>query len=384
MDTILTVGDVDGRIPKFLEKIGITVEVSSELQGAVSSLQSSHLDLVLVDANLDDEVTTLCEYVRSDDKTSDLPIVVVEASEDLSEVLLKAGLSDVDCLSPNVKPGAVVSKIMTALRIRKMNGADEQTASLGEVNARLRELNARFAKELDEARALQQSLIPQNLPSDERYSLSVSYEPLEEVGGDWYFVEKTVDDKLLTIVADVTGHGLRAAFVGSITKLAMRAAKVVDPGPLLAEMNRLMEPNLPDGTFVTMFAYLYDPASGALKYARAGHPPALHVNRATGAVEQLKGQGFAVGFFEDSEYEELETKLGVGDILVAYTDAIPESQNLSGATYDYDRPSEVLLNSKPDATATEILVGLLDDFDEFRQDRILKDDVTVIVLKRLE
>ncbi|MCB0336815.1 MAG: serine/threonine-protein phosphatase, partial [Bdellovibrionales bacterium] len=278
--------------------------------------------------------------------------------------------------------GILASKIATELRLRKIAGADETTANIGEINARLRELNDCFTKQLKEARDIQMDVVPKSLPFDERFDMCAAYEPLEDVGGDWYFARQLPSGRLSVQIADVTGHGLSAAFIACMTKLALMAADKENPAELLTEMNKLMSTCIPAGKFVTMFSYLYDPETGKLGYARAGHPPALLLKRKEGLVKQLTGEGFAVGFFEDSEYKMETEQLDIGDVLMVYTDVLPESQNMSGQTYDYERMSNVLLRSAEDASSAEILRSILEDFDEFRDGRILKDDLTSIVIKR--
>ena len=184
-------------------------------------------------------------------------------------------------------------------------------------------------------------------------------------------------------VADVTGHGLSAAFIGSMTKLALVAANKEKPDELLKEMNRLMAAQIPSGRFVTMATATYFPDTGKIMFARAGHPPALLLQRRTNTVKQLMGDGFAIGFFDDSSYSIVEEQMEVGDALLLYTDGISEAQNLSNATYGLDRLSAALLNTSPDDSTADILGKVLDDFDTFRQERMLKDDVTLIALRRL-
>lgn len=227
------------------------------------------------------------------------------------------------------------------------------------------------------------SLVPSKLPRNEKFDVACSYQPLEEVGGDWFNVEELPSGKIAVQVADVTGHGLSAAFIACITKLAVNAANKETPAELLEEMNRLMVPIIPGGKFVTIFSYLFDPETGELQYARGGHPPALLVKRKTNEVKQLKGQGFAIGFFEEATYSKEVDQLDVGDVLMVYTDVLPESQNMKGDTYDYERMSNVLMNSPLEMSSAEILQAVLDDFDDFRDGRLIKDDVTVIVLRRV-
>jgi len=153
---------------------------------------------------------------------------------------------------------------------------------------------------------------------------------------------------------------------------------------LMQEMNRLMSTCLRSGTFVTAFAYLYDPGTGHLDYARAGHPPGLWLSRKSGEVIQLKSDGFPFGFFAMSEYGHGELSLEINDVLIVYTDGLPEAQDRNGISYGYERPSRLLASLGPDLSSAEMLSALLEDFDSFREGRALKDDVTMILLKRLK
>jgi phosphoserine phosphatase RsbU/P len=183
-------------------------------------------------------------------------------------------------------------------------------------------------------------------------------------------------------IADVTGHGLAAAFIGSMTKLAMYAGARDEPHELLEEMNRLMTPHMPEGRFVTMASTVFDPASGALRFSSAGHPPAIVFRRASKEFGELKAKGFAIGFTDDATFAHVESVIERGDVVVLLTDGILEAQNRSGEMYGSDRLGELLKRMPPEATADEITAAALEDLHLFREGRILKDDVTMLVLKR--
>src|SRR4029079_8459183 len=138
-----------------------------------------------------------------------------------------------------------------------------------------------------EARSIQLALLPTSLPKSSKFEIAASYQPLEEVGGDWYYARTEKSGQVSMVIADVTGHGLSAAFIGTMTKLAMTAADRENPAERLFHMNRLMAPQLPDGRFVTMPSVLYTPETGEVQAGRAGHPPALLLHTATNEVVRL-------------------------------------------------------------------------------------------------
>lgn len=382
MDSIILIGAGEEKLPVFLQKMGYSVHACSPETPLPALMQKVYPDLVVLDDRFETDAIELLTFLRNDSKTREVPVLYLARDAASKAAVVAEKFSRIEIVSQPFRIGSIISKVATQLRLRKINGADEESATLGEINARLRDLNDTFTKQLEEARKIQESLVPASLPADDRFGIAVSYEALEEVGGDWYYVQQEEDGKLRTHCADVTGHGLSAAFIGSMTKLAMSAAGPCPPDAQLQIMNRLMAPNIPAGKFVTMISYLYDPETGQVAVARAGHPPALLLRRALKEVQQIKGEGFAIGFFEESEYTLEKAQLDPGDVLVVFSDAIPESQNMSGKTYDYERLSQLLLQSPPELSASKLLLRVLNDFDDFREGRVLKDDVTVILLKR--
>lgn len=381
MDSIFFLGRNDDTLPTFLHRLGYSIIEPNPGAALVDAVSKVSMDLILMDCRVIDDPDGLCAFLRAQQNTRSVPIVCisdevleVERSEDMVGV--------VEVVHPPFSVGALASRIALTLRLRKIAGTDERRSSLAEINANLRDHNSRFKKELDEARAIQQSLLPRVLPRDPRMEIAVSYQPLDEVGGDWYFANKTPTEKISLQIADVSGHGLSAAFIGSMAKLAMTAAAKERPDELLQEMNRLLAPQIPQGRFVTMGSCLYDPSSGHLSWSRAGHPPALLLRRSTSQVAKLLGEGFAVGFFEDSSYSLSEDLLEVGDALIMFTDGITEAQDLSGEAFGLERLAAALLATSAEQSSADMLRMVLDAFDTFRGERLIRDDVTVVLLKR--
>jgi serine phosphatase RsbU (regulator of sigma subunit) len=381
VDTVLLVGSKEEKLKNFLLKMGYDVVEPAKDVPLPECVARQPVDLVVLDSRLGDCVA-LCEYLRADAVTREVPIVLL--AEDAARLAIgEHNIERLEVVPLPASPGLLVGRIAMNLRLRKMAGSEDQThASIGEINAALRDLNARFKKERDEARSIQLSLLPTALPKNNDFAIAASYQPLEEVGGDWYYVQNEPSGAQSIIIADVTGHGLSAAFIGSMTKLAMCAAGREDPAERLCHMNRLMAPQLPEGRFVTMGAVLYDPKTGVLQSARAGHPPVLVLHRAENRVAKLTPDGFALGFLPDSKYVLQSDKLAVGDVAVLVTDGITEGQNMSSENYGFERLSAALAATAPADSPEKIVEALLSDFDKFRDGRILKDDVTLVVLKR--
>jgi sigma-B regulation protein RsbU (phosphoserine phosphatase) len=359
-----------------LRRLGYEVLQEGENDISVSILDQRVVDLIVIDSRNEENHDLLYHLIRSQQHSKRVPIVYI-ADESVQVPEIQG--EKIEVISSNVSLGVIASKIALQLRLRKFDGADKLTADVTEINATLRDVNERLMKERAEARAIQQALLPNQLPKHSSFEMAVYYSPLDEVGGDWYQASFE-DEQLSFLVADVTGHGLAAALLGSMTKLAMSAVHEKSPDLQLSGMNRLMTPQLPEGRFVTLGCGLFQPNTATLLYASAGHPPSLVFFRDVNEVHEVKGKGFALGFFEESSYSLQEIDMAPGDIFLAFTDGITEAQNLAGEMYGTTHLKKVLVNLPDKYTAQEVLNILLDDFKKFLEERILKDDVTMLVL----
>lgn len=383
MDNLLLVGNKDQKLAAFLAKMGYQLLVAEGAQSIPQILEKNLIDLVLINSSQEMDGPELCTFFRTHDVTKSVPIVFIAKSRLQIEEVREQSYQNIEYVDGNYSIGMLVSRIAVQLRLRKLRGAESTDASLGEVNAMLRDLNRHFTSQMEEAREIQKSLLPESLPQDDRYEVAAVYEPLEELGGDFYDVQKGTDGSLSIQIADATGHGLSAALLCTMTKLARSAAGKTKPDELLAEMNRLMTPVMPAGKFVTAGAIMYDPAAAVLHAARAGHPPALALRRKKPEVEQLVASGFAFGFDDNSPYNCRQCPLDVNDVAVLITDGISEAMNRDSKQYGLSRLAQALMATRPEDTAVQVLKAVQTDFHAFRDGRILKDDVTIIVLKRL-
>lgn len=181
-------------------------------------------------------------------------------------------------------------------------------------------------QELATARAIQESILPGEAPRIEGLDLAVRYLPATEVAGDFYEFLPSEGRRLGILVADVSGHGVPAALVASMMKVAVaaQAAHVACPGRLLSEINAIFHGKLKNQFITALYVYL-DLEGGTLTAASAGHPPPLIWRHGSGQVEELPPGGLVLGRLRRAAYPEVTVPLAPGDRILLFTDGIPEA-----------------------------------------------------------
>jgi serine phosphatase RsbU (regulator of sigma subunit) len=378
MDSVLIISDAPDNYASFLERLGYHTikENPKESENSVTALLDERIiDLILVDGNTVSDHSELVTYFRNQDLTKLLPILVIGEENGFTD-------QRIERLAGDASKGIIASRIATLLRLRKMDGKSPE-AHIIDLNLALRDFTEKLTKDLQEAQKIQIATLPKETPHGPSFDIAYFYEPLEELGGDWFYIHEEEDGSISFIIADVTGHGLAAALIGGWIKLGFGAtAGITDPAQRLARMNDLITPQMPDGRFITMSCVNYNPTTSIVRQARGGHPATVLLKSANHATNEILGNGFALGFLEGADYEQIETSLDTGDVLVLCTDGIAEAQNMNSKFYGTEGIQIVLRDLRPEASAHDIMEKIIEDLKNFTGGRSIKDDLTLIVLKR--
>lgn len=223
---------------------------------------------------------------------------------------------------------------------------------------------------------IQMSMIPKTFPAfPERTDLdfAATLIPAKEVGGDLYdFYIR--DEKLFFCIGDVSGKGVPAALVMSVTQSLFRAisAHETNPSKIVISMNNSMSENNESNMFITFFCGILDLSTGLLRYCNAGHnPPMLNTEK----LPVLPN--FPLGVMPGMVFQEQETRLGYDDTLFLYTDGLTEAENASTEQFGEER-MEAFLGTKRNAQA--LLDAMQEAVDCFVNDAPQSDDLTVLVI----
>jgi sigma-B regulation protein RsbU (phosphoserine phosphatase) len=235
--------------------------------------------------------------------------------------------------------------------------------------------------EMEVARDIQQSFLPKNGPSVERYDVHALNLSAKEVGGDFYDFIDLGGERSGLVIADVSGKGVPGAIYMALSRTVLRATSLKAPGPsaALAEANRLIaETSESSGMFVTLFYAVLDRSARKLTYSNAGHNPPLLLR--LDAFTELSGEGIALGAMEGAVPEERELQLQEGDLVLFYTDGVTEANAPSGELYGEDR-LKLAIRRLGSSSATDIVEGIKDDVLEFSKGVVQYDDITLMALK---
>jgi sigma-B regulation protein RsbU (phosphoserine phosphatase) len=231
---------------------------------------------------------------------------------------------------------------------------------------------------------VQKRLFPDKPPSTPGLTLAGMSLPARSVGGDYYDFFDLGEQRIGIALADVAGKGVAAALIMSVVQASMRILAIeqnASLGTLAARMNRLLHRSTGSSSYATFFYAQIDGRTRQLRYVNAGHnPPCLLRCAADQSIEELPAGGTVIGLFPQSSYEEAMVELQPGDVLLAFTDGVPEAQNPKEEEFGEERLKGLLRSSSylpVDQMASTIASELkrwIDDAPQF-------DDLTFVLVK---
>jgi phosphoserine phosphatase RsbU/P len=236
-------------------------------------------------------------------------------------------------------------------------------------------------RELATARRIQRAILPERVPELQRFRLDVRYLPMTEVAGDFYDFLNVTGPSATVLIADVTGHGVPAALIASMVKVAAASHgdRPCDPGALLSTVSRTLDGQL-GGQFLTAMCVQLDGERGEIAYAGAGHPPLLHWRAVEQRLDVLSSDGPMIGLVP-SLYASRTVRVEQGDRLLLYTDGVLEAANKRGGFFGDERFHAVIAQNAA-KSGTELGGAIVDDMRHWCEtDAGFGDDVTLAVIE---
>jgi len=262
-----------------------------------------------------------------------------------------------------------------------------QQAALAVQNDHLRREMAereRLERELQLAREIQQTFLPDRPPDVPGWELAVVWRAARQVAGDFYDFFELPEDRLGLVIADVADKGMPAALFMALTRALVRAAALEESSPAVAleRVNELLVPDARRGMFVTAVYGVLSLKSGQLTCANAGHHPPLVWRARRQKLEPLGKGGMALGVLAGTSLGEQSTFIEPGDYLIFYTDGITEALSPAGDFYGEERLRATIRGAAGEGSAQTMLDAIEASVAAFVGDSAPSDDITIMVLRR--
>jgi len=367
-------------VTALLERRGHVATVADNGREAVRIVDTQPFDLILMDVQMPEmdglEATRVIR--RREEKTGmHIPIVALTAGSD-RQSCRAAGMDE---FIP--KPIRAVELAAAIERVAALRRLDERSPA-GEVQRVLRIEDSQGFTQLADyvARAVQQELLPKDSPDMPGLDIFGRCEPAENIGGDYFDYIPMMDGRLAMVIGDVSGRGIRSAFLMAALRAVLRSLASVhrDVGVVVTCTNRVLADDLRDDESVSLMYACYDPRVRQLTYVAAGHH--AYLLDARGEIKQmLRSEALPIHVRPDGSYA-ASPPLAIepGDLLLQFTDGVTESTSPDGQALGSERLLDVVRahRDKPARNIVEMVFHAVQDILQGRQP---SDDATVVLAK---
>lgn len=366
---ILVVDDEPVNLQVLLNQLslfGYDVNVAESGQQAIDYMEhESPPDAILLDVMMPGmsgyEVSRI---LRNKFSSFEVPILMLTAKNRNEDVVMGFAAGANDYITKPFESEVLLARVKTAISLRE--------------SVREKDMLESLQRELSVAQKIQQALLPVKYPQFEGIKIAARYHPMAEVGGDFYdFVEHA--DGFGVLIADVSGHGIPAALIASMVKMAFSLNRelAATPGKMLTALNQVLCEKV-DNHFVTASYYFVDFRTREIRHANAGHPPLFLIDRPSKEISDRKTKGGFLGVFPEIQHIEGTDNLKPGLRLLQVTDGVLESRSRAGTEFGIGKLKEIIsetLGLQTEATADVIMKEL-----RTHNPAYFDDDVTFVLI----
>ncbi|MFA6597473.1 MAG: SpoIIE family protein phosphatase [Ignavibacteriaceae bacterium] len=275
--------------------------------------------------------------------------------------------------------GIVVLLLIAFLLFKNNRSRKKANAALQKQNEVIHLENERKSKELEEARQLQLSMLPKEIPQLPNLDIAVYMKTATEVGGDYYDFNVGLDGTLTIAIGDATGHGMKAGTIVSMVKaLFSSGGSRLDIKTFFDQSSDALK-EIELGRLMMAFMMIKI-KSNKIEIANAGMPPLFIYRKQPKAVEEIMINGMPLGAMKNFPYEIRETEIAAGDTLLLLSDGMPELKNDKDEQFGYTRLKDKYI-SVAEKEPEEIITYLKEEGSRWVNDRDPEDDVTFVVIK---
>lgn len=371
---VLVVDDLRANVQLLVGVLKGEYQVSTAFDGesALRSIAESPPDLVLLDIMMPGlDGYEVLRRLRADPATHELPVMLLSALEDVANKAKGFELGANDYLSKPFELLEVKARVRSLLRARAWSEGVREAMD----------------RDLAIARSIQTGILPRDLsPVTRATGLDVAarLEPAQQVGGDLYLALRTAPDEVFAAVGDVSGKGIAASLFMAVTVTLLRtlARQGLAAHEVLARVNdELVEQNASD-LFVTIVCARIALSSGRVEVASAGHPAPLLIAPGAAPLQPFRTSGLVAGFRTGETYESDFGTLARGEMLVFFSDGVPEAWSASGVAFGQERLTGLLARNAGQEARVAV-DAVLHAVHAHTAGTAPSDDITILALRRL-
>jgi len=240
--------------------------------------------------------------------------------------------------------------------------------------------------ELEIAREIQLSLQPLHIPESRMLSIATFSQPAKLVGGDFFDIVQPNNDRIISIVGDVSDKGISAALYAAYTQSMFQSFSEtsISPSKIFHSLNNLIGKRLRDGDFITAVIAFFDLNERSVTIARAGHNWPLYYCSQTRSIAELKPKGLSIGLCENERFcgqmEEQKLFLNQGDLLMLYSDGVTEATNPQKHMFELSGLKTAITENAHESS--EMIIGQINSrLHRFVKSDDFQDDATMVAFK---
>lgn len=409
---ILVVDDNDNNRDLFtrqLQREGYQVTTATNGKEALEMIKTGEYDVVLLDLMMPElDGYQVLQRLKTDEKWQYIPVIMISASDEIDQVVRCIEIGAEDFLPKPFNPILLKARIGAALDRKKFR--DREREYLHQVEIVSQKLN----QELEKGRQMQLNFLPPELLQITDWEISAFFKPARQVAGDFYDTFPVMENHLGLVIADVCDKGVGAALFMALFRSLIRifaaqssmrnlytcwdqnktlspqdiidcnSTTDVNPAQVLEAVsltnNYVAEHHGDLGMFATLFFGVLDPETGLLTYINGGHEPLFIMNTQGEIKQQLDSTGPAVGMLPNMKFKIAEVYLKSGDILLGYTDGVPEARAVGGKFFTNQKLHDILTTPISSGSIllnkiTESVINHIGEADQF-------DDITLLAIQR--
>ena len=286
--------------------------------------------------------------IRADESLKDVGFILLTARDTHESTVEGLTVGADDYITKPFDTEELFARIKTNIRVSNLQEEiKEKNKLLEEKINELVKKDKKIQDDLEAAKVLQQALLPVGFPENESLKFGIKYQPTEKVGGDIYDIFEIDKNNIGILMSDVSGHGVPAAFLAAMARMAIvnNERYYFSPALLLQTVNEQLCANIKTEYYLNMFYVVLNTKTKSLLFSKNSHPNAFVFRQSSGTLEQLTTEAIMIGNDEKAKFEEKETKVEQGDKILLLSNGVSNCFKKSKGLIVCDKVQEITKNN---------------------------------------